>query len=102
MGDCTVIKMAPAAALPVLLLGADQRAEYEGAEQTHQRVDEVGKIERMQNGHRSAIPMRGAKELIGIEVLSERSIGLSVPYLVAGLVTGDQELDGDQDDDDDL
>ncbi len=55
------------------------------------------------------IRLFGNRDTAGDPMLDQESvadlfeyIAASVPYLVAGLVTGDQELDGDQDDDDDL
>ncbi|CAH1654633.1 hypothetical protein CHELA17_20882 [Chelatococcus asaccharovorans] len=44
------------AALPVLPLDADQRAEEEGAEQTHKGVEQRGKIESLYELHRSREP----------------------------------------------
>jgi hypothetical protein len=41
----------PAAALPVLALGADEAAKYERRKQAYKRVQEVRKRKGMQEGH---------------------------------------------------
>jgi hypothetical protein len=44
----------PRAALPVLALGADQRAKQERNQQADERIDEIEQLECVQESHRNA------------------------------------------------